>query len=301
MNDYLLTGSTGFLGTVIRQRLSRHSVVCLGRSVADPDIRCDLGTTVPVLPAGIETVVHVAGKAHSVPRTAKEANEFLRVNATGTKNLTLALEASPPRHFVFISTVAVYGREEGVAISEDHPLNGSSPYALGKIEAESHLARWCKEAGVKLTVLRLPLIVGENPPGNLGAMVRWMRRGLYVGVGTGSARKSMVLASDVADFISRVSSVGGTYNLTDGVHPTMRQVEYVIAKTLGRTPPAHLPAGLLRVVATLGNWLGPDFPLTTEKLKKLEYSLTFSDEKARNLAGWKPHSVLASWPQPPGQ
>ena len=72
----------------------------------------------------VSIVVHAAGKAHSVPRTKEEEREFFDVNFEGTKKLCDALIAAgiKPRGFVFISTVAVYGLDQGESINEDHPL-----------------------------------------------------------------------------------------------------------------------------------------------------------------------------------
>ena len=45
----------------------------------------------------------------------------------------------PPKALVFISTVAVYGCESGELITEEHPLEGETPYAKSKILAEEYL------------------------------------------------------------------------------------------------------------------------------------------------------------------
>jgi nucleoside-diphosphate-sugar epimerase len=146
---------------------------------------------------------------------------------------------------------------------------------------------------VRLTILRLPLLVGKGAPGNLGDMIRLIRKGWYVGTGRGEARKSMVLAEDIARFIPQVAALGGIYNLTDGYHPSVGEVEHALATALGRRRVIRLPYRVLLVVAKLGDVLGSWFPLNTSRLKKLDSFLTFSDEKARQTAGWNPRSVLA--------
>ena len=82
-----------------------------------------------------------------------------------------------PKALVFISTVAVYGCEFGDLITEEHPLNGDTPYAKSKIMAEEYLSEWCKKHGVSLGILRPSLLAGKNAPGNLGAMVNGVRKG----------------------------------------------------------------------------------------------------------------------------
>lgn len=295
--DYLLTGASGFVGGVICAMLSSaYSVVTLGRST-DNIYRVDLAQDIPVLNRGFTTVIHVSGKAHSIPSTPSEAEEFLAVNYRGTVHLTKGLEASGklPLHFVFISTVAVYGKESGELIDEEHPLLGSTPYAKSKIEAEKFLILWCAKNNVLLTILRLPLVVASNPPGNLGDMISIMKKGLYVGIGSGKASKSMVLAEDVAQFIPIVQSVGGIYNLTDGHHPTMTQLEHALAKLLKKRQPIRLPDRIVKFMARAGDLIGKKSPLNSLKYTKLISPLTFSDAKARAI-GWNPRQVISNLP-----
>lgn len=294
----LVTGAAGFLGTIICQELSvDYTVDTLGKSSANT-FPVDLATSVPVFEKHFGMIIHAAAKAHVIPRTRNEQDEFYQTNFQGTVHLIKGLESPGklPEEFVFISTVAVYGREEGEMITEDVPLLGITPYAKSKIQAESCLEDWCRMNNVKLTILRLPLVVGQNPPGNLGAMIRWMKKGLYVGIGSGAARKSMVLARDVARCIPTLAKSGGIYNLTDGYHPSIFELENAVARNLKRKKLYRLPDAVLRAVAKVGDVIGDKFPVDSQKFKKLTSSLTFSDAKAREIAGWNPHSVVDNLP-----
>lgn len=295
--DILLTGASGFLGKAIISTLEgTYRFFTIGRQVVEPGDRhltADLSDgIINNLPAaGI--VVHCAGKAHSVPKTAAEEQAFFKVNYQGTINLCESLEASGtiPRAFVFISTVAVYGKDEGVLIAEDHPLLGDTPYAKSKIMAEQYLEEWARKHNVTLGILRLPLIAGSNPPGNLKAMIDGIRSGRYLGIGKADARKSIVWAGDVAAIIPGVAEKGGAYNLTDGCHPSFRELEHTIALALNKKDPVSIPLPLAKLIAIAGNILGNRFPLNSNKLKKITTTLTFNDMKARTLLNWKPSVV----------
>jgi dTDP-4-dehydrorhamnose reductase len=63
-------------------------------------------------------------------------------------------KSSLPKSFIFISTIAVYGCETGEEITKEHPLNGDSPYALSKIQAEQ-FKRVIKRRGVHDSKLRM--------------------------------------------------------------------------------------------------------------------------------------------------
>lgn len=292
-NKTLITGASGFLGQIVLEKFKSSSaeVVTLGRS-SDSDIRVDLASDIPNLPP-VNRIVHIAGKAHAYPKTAAEKQEFFHVNEVGTKNLCKALENSEklPSSFVFISTVAVYGKEVGEGIREDAPLSGESPYALSKIRAEKYLQDWGKAYGVKILILRLPLIAGPNPPGNLGKMIQAIPKGRYLSIGGGKVRKSMVLAEDVAELIQNAENKEGVFNLTDGEHPTFRELENVISKHYQVAMPRVLPLGLAKLLGKVGDVL-PFFPVNTDTIQKMTLDLTFDDIKARREIGWKPRCVL---------
>ena len=192
MNKLLFTGGTGFLGKNVMPLLQKDYEVTTCGITPEDMIQANLAKMVPELPQQYDIVLHAAGKAHVVPKTEEEKQLFFDINYQGTGNLCKALEqVGVPKALVFISTVAVYGCEYGELISEEHPLNGDTPYAKSKIMAEKYLTNWCTEHGVTLGILRPSLLAGKNAPGNLGAMVNGVRKGFYMNIAGGKVTKSV--------------------------------------------------------------------------------------------------------------
>ncbi len=290
MAEFLITGANGFLGKYIADAVSNLNFRTLGLSGCNFNV--DLSAKIPDFTENYSKIIHAAGLAHTLSSTDESASRFFSVNATGTANLLKGLEKPRPlpRIIIFISTVAVYGLEEGENIDESAPLNGSTPYALSKIEAENLVSKWGRENGVSTLILRLPLIAGANPPGNLGAMIKAIRNGYYFRIGDGTARRSMVLAEDVAKLVAAYTGSSGTYNLTDGYNPEVRELDKAIASAVGRKIRV-LPDSIVRTAALMGDLL-PFLPINSLKYKKLTSSLTFSDAKARREIGWQSKSVI---------
>lgn len=289
--EILVTGANGFLGKSIVKELSKHTISSLSRTSGD--YKVSLEKEIPHFIEKFDLVVHTAGKAHSIPKTEAEKMQFYEVNVTGTENLLKGLEQSViPKQFVFISSVSVYGQEKGVNINEEYPLDAKDPYGLSKIEAEKLVSKWCKQNNVVCTILRLPLLVGENPPGNLGAMIRAIDKGYYFNVGEGKAKKSMVLAQDVSLFLPIVAEIGGVYNLTDGYHPSFDELSAVISLAKNKKAPFNLPLLLAKTIGYFGDVVGEKAPVNSLKIKKLTSNLTFDDRKIRILLHWRPQSVL---------
>lgn len=288
---YLLTGASGFLGRHILEVLPKNSVITVGRSRNNAVIS-DLSQSVPaLLPADV--VIHCAGKAHTVPKTSEEKDDFFKVNLIGTQNLLKALDRleQKPKQLIFISSVSVYGLNFGQMISEIHPLLGNSPYAESKILAEKEVLDWSINQQVPAVILRLPLLVGSDPPGNLGKMIRGIKSKRYASIDGGKARKSMVLASDVARLIARIENKSGIYNLTDRHHPTFNELEQRLCEILNTRILLKLPLNVARLLARMGDIFSFS-PINSSLIDKITKDLTFDDSAAVRDLNWNPDSVL---------
>lgn len=292
--NLLFTGASGFLGHNILPKLRAQygSVTTLGHLDSD-DITVNLAQCVPALPGRFDMVLHAAGKAHVVPRTPEEEQAFFDVNFQGTVNLCKALEkVGAPKALTFISTVAVYGCDEGELIDESHPLNGTTPYAKSKIMAEEFLTQWCRDNNVVLTILRPSLLAGVNSPGNLGDMARGIEKGFYLNIAGGKVRKSILMADDIAVLMQLARDKGGVFNVCDTAQPSFGQLSELIAAQLGKRKPVSIPYWMAKALALIGDVAGKHFPINSQRLQKLTRSLTFSNARAVAELNWQPLSVL---------
>ena len=296
MQQLLFTGGTGFLGKNVMPVLQKDYEVTTCGITPEDMIQANLAVSAPELPQQYDIVLHAAGKAHVVPKTEEEKKLFFDINYQGTVNLCKALErVGVPKALVFISTVAVYGCDYGEMITEEHPLNGETPYAKSKIMAEEYLGKWCSEHGVVLGILRPSLLAGKNAPGNLGAMVNGVRKGFYMNIAGGKVTKSVLMAEDIARILPLVAEKGGVYNVCDTRQPSFGEISISVARQLGKRKPISIPYWMAWCMAMVGNLLGSKAPINSYKLEKMTRSLTFSNEKARRELGWEPLDVLDNY------
>ena len=296
MEKLLFTGGTGFLGKNVRPLLARQYEVTTCGITPDDMIKANLAKDVPILPERYDVVLHACGKAHVIPRTEEEKQAFYDVNYIGTIHLCKALEnVGVPKALIFISTVAVYGCDFGDMITEEHPLEGTSPYAESKIMAEKYLMEWCDSHHVTLGILRPSLLAGKNAPGNLGAMVNGIKKGYYMNIAGGKVVKSILMAEDIARLVPLVVEKGGIYNVCDTRQPSFGEISMSVARQLGKGKPLNLPYWLAWCLAKVGDLLGSKSPINSYKVEKMTKSLTFSNEKARRELGWEPLDVLENY------
>ncbi len=298
----LITGASGFIGRYILAATADWSsaITTLGRrrvSAAAHHIEADLSRNDTIEAPSVDVVVHAAGMAHATVENRAETELFRAVNVDGTRRLLAAIDRAggAPPAVVLLSTVAVYGLARGENVTEEQPRRATDAYGCSKAGAEDIVVEWGRTTHAPVVILRLPLVAGNNPPGNLGAMARAIRAGYYVGIGAGNARRSWVWAADVAMCIKHIAGRSGTYHVTDGEHPSLQMIERHLHLLHGKPEPRRLPTVVARVLAAIGDAVGTvgirGVPLSSRRLDRLINTLTFSDCKAREDLHWRPRVI----------
>lgn len=292
---FLISGATGFLGKHIIALLPNATFETIGRGSSNT-IKHDFTKPHSELkvPNTYEYLIIASGHAHVLREGPQDAYFHHSVNFKGPQVLTKLIDKSFLKGVVYISTIAVYGNPIDKPFTEDDALMGETAYAKSKIAAEDYLMEWSIMQKVPVLILRIPLIVGKNPPGNLGQMINAIKKGRYFSILGGKARRSAVLAEDLSGFIVKNCGKSGIYNLSDGLHPSYGEFEKLISGQLNIRPPKELPIIVAGFAALLGDVFS-FIPINSKKLKKMSQDLIIDDTKARNELGWNPRSVIENF------
>lgn len=278
--DVVIAAGGDFLMEYLYREFSEHSpdninVLTVG-AAGNVDIVADLRSDVPRYPRRVDTVVYADGDATDGTQRAA--------------NLCRSLEHDTPGSLVYISTVAVYGREDGENHDETTPTEPCDDYGRRKLAVEQLLGDWCETQGVTLTVLRAAPIVGTGMGGGLRQLVNGIYRGTYRHIKGDESRCSVVHAVDVARAARIAASCGGVYNLTDGVNPTRHDLAEALAHRLDDKRIYSMSMARARKVAAAGDWI-PFLPLDRDGLRRRLTTLTFDSSLIRGRLGLTPHSV----------
>ncbi len=85
--------------------------------------------------SGCDAVLHLAALI-AIPYSYYSPDTYIDTNVKGTLNVLQAARELGVRRVVHTSTSEVYGTACFVPITEDHPLQGQSPYSASKIAAD---------------------------------------------------------------------------------------------------------------------------------------------------------------------
>jgi nucleoside-diphosphate-sugar epimerase len=244
-----VTGASGFIGRVLCGALAEA-----GHSVAVVDLRQRH------VFAG-DAVVHLAAIAHRRADTA----ELQRVNIQLARQVG-EIASAKGMNLVFVSSVKVHGEVSDTPLTERSPIAPRDPYGESKARAEEALA---SIPGLRLSVLRPPLVYGPGVKANFLALLRAVAWGAPLPFAAVQNRRSLVYVANLAAAIIACLGKEGTFLLSDGQAVSTPTLCRAMGEALER--PAKL------------------FSLPQAVLpKKLAASLEVDDSAIRSALGWRP-------------
>jgi nucleoside-diphosphate-sugar epimerase len=159
MKKVLITGASGFIGSYLKEHLTGFEISTL--SLRDPNWKKQ--------PIDADVVIHCAGIAHVSKSVSSD--EYNRINSDLAFDFANESKKNGVKHFIFLSTILVYGTGHVGEITKDYNPNPQSAYAKSKLEAEKRIFS-IMESSFTVTILRIPLMYGANPKGNLKLIFR---------------------------------------------------------------------------------------------------------------------------------
>ncbi|MEH2452494.1 thylakoid membrane protein ThyD [Nostoc sp.] len=265
-----ITGATGFVGSRLVQRLHAKGdkIVVLARntafaqkvfpSEAFPNLEIVAytpnasGSWQSVI-ASCDGIVNLAGEPIAEGRwTAERKQEILNSRKLGTQKLVEAIANANPKPTVLVNASAIgyYGTSESATFDETS-LSGND-FLAQVCQAWETEARKVKDAGVRLVILRLGIVLGNG--GALGKMIPPFK--LFAGGPIGSGRQwfSWIHVDDLVNLILQALTkpeVEGVYNATAPNPVRMADLSQTLGRVMNR--PSWLPVPAFAIEALLGD------------------------------------------------
>jgi dTDP-glucose 4,6-dehydratase len=293
----LVTGADGFIGSHLTEALVRggydvrafvlynsfNSWGWLDRCASDVKGQFEVFAGDVRDPNGVRTamkdcdaVMHLAALI-AIPYSYHSPDTYVDTNIKGTLNIVQAARDLGVSKVVQTSTSEVYGTACFVPITEDHPLQGQSPYSASKIGADQIAMSFYSSFGTPVTLLRpfntygprqsaravIPTIITQIAHG---------QRQIKLGA-VSPTRDFSYVADTVAGFVAALESdraIGEVINLGSNFEISIGDTAHAIAESMGTTIEIMTDEQRLR-------------PEKSEVER-----LWASNVKARQLLGWQP-------------
>jgi nucleoside-diphosphate-sugar epimerase len=309
MKKILVTGATGFIGNPLCKALikSGRSVYGAVRSISSSLIKSEveyisvgdisLKTNWKDILAGIDCVIHCAGRAHKMNKN-QDFDLYNPINKEGTRNLAEQAAEAGVKRFIFLSSIKVNGEStnnefekinsnsqiKNIFTHTDIP-NPMDPYSISKFEAESALWKISAKTNLDIIVVRLPLVYGKNVKGNLDRLIKIIKLGIPLPLGKIQNQRSLIGIDNLVDFvihcIEHPNAPGKTFLISDDEDLSTSDLIKLISLSMGRNTylfPA--PIYLLKIIAKI-------FRKQTD-YDRLIGSLKIDNSYAKKILGWKP-------------
>ncbi|WP_263770061.1 NAD-dependent 4,6-dehydratase LegB [Propionivibrio soli] len=238
------------------------------------DIRDPNGVRMAV--KGCEVVLHLAALI-AIPYSYHSPDMYVDTNIRGTLNVVQAARDLGVQKVVQTSTSEVYGTAQFVPITEDHPLQGQSPYSASKIGSDQIAMSFYSSFGTPVVLLRPFNTYGPRQSARavIPTIITQIASGMReINLGSVHPTRDFSFISDtVGGFVAAVNSdrgIGKTINLGSNFEISIGDTVRAIAEVMRVD---------VKVVSD-SQRLRPE--------KSEVERLWASNERAKSLLGWQP-------------
>ena len=301
----LVTGATGFTGSVLVRKLCAHgaNIRAIARPSSNTDALCDLpvqwfrgdvfdAATVRQAAAGVDYVFHVAAAYRESGLTD---DVYRKVHVESTQLLAQTVLGNPGfKRFVHVSTVGVHGHIARPPANEDYPFDPGDIYQKTKAEAELWLRDFASKHKLPFTVIRPAAIYGPGDRRLLKVFklaakpvfpVLGRSKGLYHLIHVDDLTEVLMLAATHPNALNEVFICG------DPAAISLRDMVRSIAAEYGKTPRmVRIPAGPVFLLADLCEAVCRPFgvapPLYRRRVAFFTKDRSFDTSKLRQQLGY---------------
>jgi len=225
---------------------------------------------------GCDTVLHLAALI-AIPYSYHSPDTYVDTNIKGTLNIVQAARDLGVDKVVHTSTSEVYGTAKFVPITEDHPLQGQSPYSASKIGADQIAMSFYTSFGTPVSIIRPFNTYG--PRQSARAVVPTV----ITQIASGKRKIKLGALHPTRDFNFVMDTVRGFISVVE----SDKSVGEVI--NIG----SNFEISIGDTVRLIAEVMGVEVEIETDPVRlrpeKSEVDRLWADNsKAKNLTGWEP-------------
>ena len=234
MNSILVTGSSGFIGRKVLEKLPKLGVI----TDYDNSIRIDLQNINEVMKINsADIVIHLAGKT---PKKELKWNDYFNNNISSTLNILEYCIIKNVKKLIYVSNY-IYGNPKYSPIDEIHPINPHNSYSESKYLGERLCKFYCDKMNINLIILRPFNIYGESMNKNflLSNLINSIKTDQKITIVNKYSRRDFLHVDDFVDLILKIKDYNckfEIFNVGTGIsfsfNEIIEKIEKITSKKL---------------------------------------------------------------------
>ena len=189
----LLTGSSGFIGSYFINNYSNKYNIKIFSFFKNDFKKLTLDN--------VNNIIHLSALVHQMGGASKD--EYEKVNVIQTLKLAKKAKKSGLKHFVFMSTVKVYGEETNNKYTENSICTPEDEYGKSKLNAEIELLK-LEDDNFKISIIRTPIVYGYGVKANIMNLINLVSKIPILPFGKIENKRSMVYIGNLCNLIDEI-------------------------------------------------------------------------------------------------
>ena len=191
--NILLTGANGFIGSYFQKTYGEKYNIKTFSFLNDDIKTLDLSNT--------DTIIHLSALVHQMGGATKE--EYHKVNVENTLRLAKKAQEAGVKHFIFMSSIKVYGEESEEIYNETTECLPQDDYGISKLNAEKALQK-LETNDFIVSIIRTPIVYGEGVKANILSLVKLVKKVPILPFYNTNNRRSMVYIGNLSAMIDTI-------------------------------------------------------------------------------------------------
>lgn len=264
----LITGAHGFIGNYFCANYSQTYDIQTFSFLRDDFDSLDIKS--------MDVVLHLSALVHHMGGAS--ADEYERVNVANTLKLAQKAKEGGVRHFVFMSTIKVYGEETSETYNETSACLPKDEYGKSKLRAEQELLNLASDHFI-VSIIRTPVVYGHGVKANIKNLVNLVSKVSVLPFAGIKNKRSFVYVGNLCAMLEKIitTTTSGVFLASEDIPlSTTRLIELIASEMNKKIYLVKLP-----FFAEFLKWMQPSL------YQRLYESLEVDNTQTKKLLDFK--------------
>jgi len=202
----LLTGASGFIGSYFINKYKTKYNIKTFSFLKDDFSKLVLDN--------VDAIIHLSALVHQMDGATEEKYES--INVTQTYKLAQKAKEMGVKHFIFMSSIKVYGEETDVPYHERSVCSPQDLYGKSKLKAEQKILL-LEDEGFHISIVRTPIVYGCGVKANIRNLIHLVKKVPILPFYNIQNRRSMVYVGNLCHLLDILLGYSIKHNKVENI------------------------------------------------------------------------------------